>query len=626
VVLVSLAVLLTTAHTANAQYFGRNKVRYGKFDFRVIQTDHFDIYYYAQEAEAARYAARMAERWYGRFSRVLGHTFNRRQPLVLYASHPHFAQTNVTPGVPGEGTGGFTERNKSRIVMPFAAGLDATDHVLGHEIAHAFQIDIVKRAKRDAFTLPGWFIEGMAEYLSLGAENPHTAMWLRDAAAHDRLPSLEKLNQPSYFPYRYGHAFWAYFAGRFGDDAIGRALRSQQRNAIERVEDASGVDREQLTRGWHESISAGEQARSSHTPSPLPLMTFERDGAQLHLAPALSPDGSSLAFLSERDRLSLDVFLASAESGRVVRKLVSTLADPHFDSLQYIHSSGAWDAEGRLFAMTALSGGRPVLVIVNASEPDDRKEIPLEELGEIYNPSWSPDGQRIVFSALKNGLSDLFLYTLTTGRIEQLTADVYADLHPAWSPDGRTIALSTDRFTSDIDALDFGALRIGLLDLDTGIIRPLSSDDSKAKQVSPQWAPGGNAIYFVSDRSGVSNVYLVDLATRALHQVTDVAGGVTGITSTSPALAVASRAGTIAFSVYRNGRYEIETLAAQAGHSGPPVDVGSAAREGPEPAGTLEQLLADSRFGLPQQTTFESIAYINRLRLESVEPPLIGSA
>ena len=91
-------------------------------------------------------------------------------------------------------------------------------------------------------------------------------------------------------------------------------------------------------------------------------------------------------------------------------------------------------------------------------KPNDRTEIPLDDLGEIYNPSWSPDGERIVFSALKGGLSDLFIYSFATGKVEQLTADPYADLHPAWSPDGRTIALATDRFTSQIDDSDFGAL------------------------------------------------------------------------------------------------------------------------------------------------------------------------
>src|SRR5436190_1035339 len=181
-VVVCLLTVVAVARPAEAQYFGRNKVHYDRLDFRVLQTDHFDIYYYAEEELATRYAARMAERWYARFSRLLDHTFTSRQPIVLYASHPHFAQTNVTPSAPSEGTGGLTENTKSRIAMPFAPGLGETDHVLGHEIAHAFQIDIAKRARQNAFALPLWFIEGMAEYLSLGPVNTNTAMWVRDAA------------------------------------------------------------------------------------------------------------------------------------------------------------------------------------------------------------------------------------------------------------------------------------------------------------------------------------------------------------------------------------------------------------------------------------------------------------
>src|SRR5688500_16742064 len=202
-VAVCLLTLFVDARAAEAQYFGRNKVHYDRLDFRVLQTEHFEIYYYAEEEEATRYAARMAERWYARFSRLLDHTFTHRLPVILYASHPHFTQTNVTPGAPTEGTGGLTERTKSRIAMPFAAGLGETDHVLGHEIAHAFQIDVAKRAGHDAFTMPGWFIEGMAEYMSLGADNANTAMWVRDAAIHKRLPTLKQLDTPKYYPYRF---------------------------------------------------------------------------------------------------------------------------------------------------------------------------------------------------------------------------------------------------------------------------------------------------------------------------------------------------------------------------------------------------------------------------------------
>src|SRR5688572_12358919 len=254
-VVVCLVTLIATAGAAEAQYFGRNKVRYDHLDFRVLQTEHFDIYYYPEEEEATRHAARMAERWYTRFSQVLHHSFSRRQTLVLYASHPHFGQTNVTPSSPAEGTGGLTERTKSRIAMPFAAGLGATDHVLGHEIAHAFQIDIAKSNGQDAFVLPGWFIEGMAEYLSLGSGDRHTAMWLRDAAVNNRLPTFEQLDDPQYFPYRFGHALWSFLTARYGDDILGQVMRSKARGAIARIREATGQEDDPLLEAWHSSIS-----------------------------------------------------------------------------------------------------------------------------------------------------------------------------------------------------------------------------------------------------------------------------------------------------------------------------------------------------------------------------------
>ena len=628
-VFVSLFAVLAVAQSADAQYFGRNKVRYHQFDFRVLQTEHFDIYYYGDEEAATRHAARMAERWYARFSSLFDHAFSRRQPLVLYASHPDFTQTNVTPATPGEGTGGLTERTKSRIAMPFAAGLGATDHVLGHEIAHAFQIDIVKRAGLDAFSLPGWFIEGMAEYLSVGGDDPHTAMWLRDAAAHNRLPTIDTLDEPGYSPYRHGHAFWSFVAGRYGDNILGPILRSKVRNIPRRLEAATGVKPEDLTRLWHESLGGASGAAVTGADQRAETGAIDRDGARgarLHVAPALSPDGRRLMFMSERDRLSLDLFMADTDTGEVVQKIVSMAADPHYDSLQYIHSSGAWSPSGDRFAIAALSGGQPTLVLVNVAKPDERQEIPLDGLGEIYNPSWSPDGDRLVFSALKGGVSDLFVYTISTRSLRQLTADMFADLHPAWSPDGHTIAFATDRFTSALDELSFGPLRVGLLEPGTGTIEPAHTGSGAAKQVNPQWAPGGEALYFVSDPDGVSNVYRVELASGELRRVTDVDGGVSGITATSPALAVASRAGTLAFSVYRAGRYDIHTLDAATALAAPSMPPEEPSVPAAPQEGTLAHLLADAQFGLPQHSEYRSIPYDDKLRLESVAPPFIGAA
>jgi len=626
-VVVCLVTLVATAGPAEAQYFGRNKVRYDHLDFRVLQTDHFDIYYYPEEEDATRYAARMAERWYTRFSQVLHHSFSRRQTLVLYASHPHFGQTNVTPSSPSEGTGGLTERTKSRIAMPFAAGLGATDHVLGHEIAHAFQIDIAKAAGQDAFGLPGWFIEGMAEYLSLGADDRNTSMWLRDASANHRLPNFEQLGDPQYFPYRYGHALWSFLAARYGDDILSGVLRSKPRGAAAKLREATSLEDEELVRAWHQSIAGGQDPGTERESPPRHVAEFtsEGDGARLHLAPALSPDGRQLMFISERDRLSLDLFMADAGTGRVIRKVLSTAADPHFDSLQYIASSGAWDASGSRFAIAALSKGNPVLVLLDTTKDAPRRELPLDGLDEAFNPSWSPDGTRIVFSALKGGLSDLFVYNLATASLQRLTADAFADLHPAWSPDGKTIAFATDRFTTTLDTLRFGASHIGLLDIATGVIRSLPAEEDGSKQVSPQWAPSGEALYYVSDRSGVSNVYRAEIASGEIRQITDVMAGVSGVTATSPALAVASKSGMLAFSVYRDGRYDIETLDEATALAAAVEPEPASASMPPAATGTLQVLLDDATTGLPTMP-FPSTAYDDRLRLESVAPPFIGGS
>ena len=139
--------IATAAPPTTAQYFGRNKVRYEAFRFELLRTKHFEVYFYPEEAAAAPIVARMAERWYVRHAAALRHELRGAQTLIVYASHPHFEQTNAIDGDIGEGTGGVTEALKRRIVMPLAGPLAETDHVLGHELVHAFQYDITGQGR-----------------------------------------------------------------------------------------------------------------------------------------------------------------------------------------------------------------------------------------------------------------------------------------------------------------------------------------------------------------------------------------------------------------------------------------------------------------------------------------------
>jgi len=257
VLLLSLLVLFIGT-AANAQYFGRNKVQWQHFDFKVLKTEHFDIYYYDREADVANDIGRMAERWYARLSRIFNHTFARK-PIVLYANAADFQQTTTTPEIIGQGTGGFTDPFMNRVVMPLTGDMAENDHVLGHEMVHVFQFDVAasltsNRRRFNLEMLPLWLVEGMAEYLSKGRVDPLTAMWVRDAELHKRLPNLRQMSDPRYFPYRYGEALLAYIGGRFGDDAVVRYFLAAGLSGPDAAFDrALGVPSKQIFIDWQES-------------------------------------------------------------------------------------------------------------------------------------------------------------------------------------------------------------------------------------------------------------------------------------------------------------------------------------------------------------------------------------
>ena len=632
--------LLGTPPALSAQYFGRNKVEYDSFKFSVLKTEHFDIYFYPSERAAATEAGRMAERWYARYTRILAYQLHGRQPLILYASHPEFEQTNAIAGELGEGTGGVTEVLKRRIVLPLASSLAQTDHVIGHELVHAFQYDITGQGLGANFRVPGaarlplWFIEGMAEYLSIGPVDPNTAMWLRDAAQHHKLPTMRQLYNPRYFPYRYGQAFWAFLAGHYGEAVVGETLRKAGRSgdAELALQQVTGVKADSLAKQWHHEIESAytlvqQAAEPPKSYGSLLVGGDKRPG--LNVSPALNPDGNQLLFFSQRDLFSIDLYVANAHTGEVRQRMTQTALDPHYQSLEFINSSGAWDAEGRRLAIGVIVDGNAVLSVRDAASGRTEREIPLPEVGEVVNPTWSPDGRYIAFSALVDGFSDLFRYDLAQKQVERLTNDAYADFEPAWSPDGNELAFVTDRFSTKLDELRYGNYELALLDVRSGAIRRLAAFDD-AKNIDPQWAPDGKSLYFVSDRNGISNVYRLEIATGTLRQVTNLATGASGITDLSPALAVAQRTGRLVYGVYEAGGYNLYAVDSAAALAGGPLrDLPLGAQPAAlPPAERVSTQLVDAQHdpatGLPRDSTFSSKPYTAGLSLDYVSQPSLA--
>ena len=636
----AFTVLAATPTPSDAQYFGRNKVQYETFDFRVRTGPHFDIYYYPAESLATADAERMAERWYERHSQLLRHSFDRK-PLIFYANHPDFQQTNVIGGFISQGTGGVTESARTRVVMPFTGVYAENDHVLGHELVHVFQYDIAGSPMGGGIgglsRLPLWFIEGMAEYLSLGRDDPNTAMWLRDAALRNDLPSIRQLtNDPRYFPYRYGQAFWAYVGGRWGDHVIGPLFRSAIRIGLEpSIRRYLGVTSDSLSAEWLMAIRSAYMPtlEGRQLPGEVGERILERQSrlGEMDLSPALSPDGRLVAFFTRRGLFSVDLYIAETATGRIVSKLTGPNTDSHFDALSFINSAGSWSPDGSRFAFVIQAQGDNQIAIYDAASRRVRQRVRVRQVGEITNLSWGPSEQ-IAFSGTIGGLSDLFILDLASDRVRQLTSDRYADLHPSWSPDGRTIAFATDRGEgTDFERLAYAPMRIALLDVGSGAVRLLPLFDV-AKHINPQWAPDGASLYFIADRAGFSDIFRSDVRDGTVYQVTRLATGVSGISELSPALSVARESGMLAFTVFHRAGHSLFRLSADQA-VGTPVSPEAVARGNAgilPPADWREGIvtagLADPGAFLPPETDDRIKPYRPTLGLEYLGSPGVGAA
>jgi len=618
----------------DAQYFGRNKVQYEDFNFQILKTPNFDIYHYPKEAGAVRDLGRLSERWYGRHSKMLDHSIKIRNPLIIYANHADFQQNDIVPRV-SVGTGGVTEGLRNRVVMPFAEANQSTNHVLGHELVHAFQYDIARSSNkiggiRATSQMPLWFIEGMAEYLSIGSEGTHTAMWLRDAVIRDDLPTLKQLsNSSEYFPYRYGHSVWAYIAGEWGDEIVAPLFVNSARHGLKKgFETTLDIPMDSVSTLWQNAVeqkySEDVKARKSPSQTGKMILGKPKNTGSINVAPSISPDGEYVAFISEKNIFSIELFLADAETGEIVRKLTSTNADPHLNALRFIESAGTWSPDGDKFAAVVFAKGDNRVIIIDTETGETIRKIGFGDVDAITNPAWSPDGSRLAFSGSDGGYSDLYLYNFENDSLRNITGDKYSDLQPAWSPDGSRLAFVTDRGPdTDFDKLTFGNTVIGILNLQSGEVE-LLPEFYDSKHINPQFGPDGRSLYYISDYEGFSNVYRYDFSTGRRYQVTSVNTGVTGISKLSPAMTVADNTGDMLVSIFENSNYGIYRIPAGKTTGTRVLSTRRLADSAELPPGgnsgnrLMRSFLTDPLTDLPEASSFSLTDYTPKLTLDYV--------
>ena len=525
-VLAAAAVAWGWPASAHAQLglFGPNKIQYRPFDWRTLRGEHIDLYYYPEEEEIARVALRSAEDAYRELEVRFRNTVETRVPLVVYASHYDFEQTNLLPFTPPEGLLGFTEYGRSRVALPFRGSYAEFRHTIKHEMVHVFQLArgrlngrLYPRLRGMGFPL--WFSEGSAEYFSEG-QDTQDQMLVRDLTQGGNLPTIDQLN------YAGGGAVYAiggdlirFLAERYGEWRLVQAYDDSWKyeNFDDMLVGVFGKSAATLTAEWHYSL------RRRFYPlveSQRPLSLTGHELAPLSLKPVVwTPPGDSepeVLYISPRSGYTN--VLARPLHGGHERTVVKGERTPQLESFHVFDSRMDISPEGVLvFSSRYMENDALIFWDVTRDRLVGRYQF--RDVVSILSPSWAPDHHSIVFSGLRvSGESDLYRLWLPDGRLERLTNDRYQDTDPSFSPDGSRVVFSSDRTPYGVD----GASNLFVLDLATRAVRYLTYGDWHDQ--GPRWADT-NHITFTSDRRGVQDIYTVD-STGLGQRESGVPGGI----------------------------------------------------------------------------------------------------
>ena len=535
------AVFAALAAPAAAQ-FGQNRIVYDTFDWKIYRSTHFQIYFYPREEASLAKVASFAESAYDELSRSLNYQISHPIPLIFYATHAEFEQTNTSGEAIDEGVGAFALPSRDRMVLPIDMPDVLLQEVVQHELTHIFEFEILFQGnflRAVTSNIPQWFMEGLASYYGHDETN-RSRMYLRDAVLTDHVPAIahgQEINP--YFAYRFGHAVFDFIEHEWGKDAVrdfvyewrtsgGGGIQRVIKRALDLSPEDFDIRFRRFLRQRYLSVleSKGEPVDFGDAFH----IKVNDEAFSWEISPVPFPSGDLVAAVSTYDltiptsRASPDLIILSVKD----RKLFKNISKGFTTQFEYLIAQGvtiSLDQPGRslavspdeneIVAFVRRERGR-VLAFWNVLSGKLVREVPFPGIDQEIAPSFSPDGKKVVFSGVSNGHFDIWSYDIAAGKVSNVTQDSAYDVAPSYSPDGKWIYYSS---TSGVYAK---------------IFRVDATNPSVKEQVTfGDWndedvfvAPDGKAIFFTSDRDGgVYNIFSVDLESGETRQHTNVLGG-----------------------------------------------------------------------------------------------------
>ncbi|MCH8288090.1 MAG: PD40 domain-containing protein [Candidatus Marinimicrobia bacterium] len=544
-----MAAVLTLSSTPLLQGQQR-RYNHPELEWRTITTEHFTVTYHDGVERSAKRVAKIAEEIYEPVTFLYDH-----QP-----DNPVRFIVQDTDDI-SNGAAYFYENKIIIWALPMDYDLRGTHNwlrdVVTHEFTHIVSMQAAMRFKRNlpafyfqwftyedelrndvvrgfpngvvsypysGLTTPLWFAEGVAQYntrsLRYDHWDSHRDMLLRERALNGSLLSLDdmavfgKSGIANESVYNQGYSFVSYLADRFGEQSlnkIARALSSKFPVSISgAIKKATGVRGDKVYDDWKREISRNyDRDTKVIRDNELRGEKISRGGTA-NLFPEWSPDGKSIVYLSNRGKdyfTQTDLYIYDTKSGGS-KKIASA-----------VQSSASWSPDGEKIVYGRIAkpdkrGSTYFDLYQFDIQTEKEKRLTYGSRGRY--PVHSPDGKKIAFVSSEDGSSMLMIYDTASGEINELTRfDEIRQVYKLdWSPDGNRLLFETSTGNGrDIATINSDGSGFRLL------------VNSPADERHPVFSPDGKQIYFASDRTGIYNIYSLDVERGETKQWTNVTGG-----------------------------------------------------------------------------------------------------
>ncbi len=507
------------------QEFGKSRVQYQPFYWTYYDYDNYQIFFYEGCKDIAKYVSYRTEFHLKDLQKKLDYQADGKLQILVYSNQGDFRQSNLglaTDAVTN--TGGTTKIIGTKLSVYFNGNLAELDRQIRAGVAEALINDVLYGGRAGSvvknstlLNVPDWYKKGLIAYLSEGW-NTDIDNIISDGVNFERYHKLARLSDKD--AVIVGHGLWQHVAESYGDASISNILYMTKvsRNIDNAFTFVVGSNTQGLLYEWVDTRArnAAKKDSTQTFPKQDPVVLKPKSYRDYYQV-KISPDGNQLLYA--RNEMSQHrIYLKDLTTGKQKRiakwgPKIERLNDLTYPLL-------AWHPSGKAFAIIHEKKG-VIYLSTYSLEDNDHVDKPMTGIEKVKSFSYSADGKKIVMSAVKKakGQSDIFIYQVNAGGLEQITNDIWDDETPVFINKGNQIAFASNRTQDTIkesenDRFDLPQSRfhnIFLYDYKTKSKLLYRVTDSKNIQESEPSDFYSGYFTYLCDQNGIKNRFVAKL-------------------------------------------------------------------------------------------------------------------